>query len=201
MMLEIAAPHLPLGLALRGVSAARGVPMIVAEADLDASAEEVVRLGAVEASGISAIIVAAFGDPGVEALRATARVPVVGIGAAALAEAACGGRRFGIATTTPGLVRPIEALVEQLFLGASFTGVRVPDGDPLVLATDGSRQEIALARLARDCITLDGAEAVVIGGGPLSAAALALRERFGSAIIEPVPAAIRCVARSLNAER
>jgi allantoin racemase len=194
MMLDIAAPLLPLGAALRGVSAARGMAMIVSEADLLAAAPEVVRLG-LEARDVTAIVVAAFGDPGVVALRDAVSVPVVGIGEASIAEAAEGGRRFGIATTTPGLVRPIEALVERLSLSRNFTGVRVPGGDPLLLAADAARQQRALARSVRDCIDLDGAEAVIIGGGPLSAAAQALRLNFTIEITEPVPAAIRYITR------
>jgi Asp/Glu/hydantoin racemase len=198
MMLEIAASTLPSGVALRAISATSGVPMIVDGAGLLGSAEEVVRLGMEVAPEVAAIVVAAFGDPGVEALRGMVRVPVVGIGAASIAEAAAGGRRFGIVTTTPGLVGPIEGLVRELSFGRCFTGVRVPDGDPLALAEDKSRQEQALALLVRDCIEVDGAEAVIIGGGPLSAAARALRGQFAMEVIEPVPAAMRLVLRLLG---
>ena len=40
---------------------------------------------------------------------------------------------------------------------------------------------------------LNGAEAVVIGGGPLSEAAARLRHRPQATIVEPVPAAMRLV--------
>jgi allantoin racemase len=198
MMMDVAAPHLPAGFTLRGVSAVRGVEMIVDEADLLASASEVVRLGSADIRGVAAIIVAAFGDPGVETLRGRVSVPVVGIGEASIQEAASGGRRFGIATTTPALAGAIERLVGALGMSRWFAGVRVPDVDPLVLAMDASLQEEVLVRLATDCFDLDGAEAVVVGGGPLSEAARALRIRFGSGIIEPVPAAIRCVVHSVG---
>jgi allantoin racemase len=197
MMLDIAAPLLPSGVSIAGVSAERGVPMIVDEVALRASVPEVVRLGLAAAPSVSSIVVAAFGDPGVDALRGATALPVVGIGVASIAEAAVGGRRFGIATTTPALVRPIELLVERERV-AGFTGVRVPRGDPAALAADPARQEQTLARLVRDCIELDGAEAVIIGGGPLSLAARALRHQFSVEIIEPVPAAIRCVTRLLG---
>jgi len=200
MMMEIAAGHLPSGTDLRGVSSARGVPMIVNEDDLRASAAEVVRLGEAGASGVSAVIVAAFGDPGVGTLRRAIGIPVVGIGEASIFEAAADGRRFGIATTTPRLVRSIEAMVNKLSLGHWFSGVRVPEGDPIRLAADVSLQEEALAQAVRDCFAVDGAEAVVIGGGPLSAAARALRDRFGTAIIEPVPASVRRALRLMAAE-
>ena len=195
MMLAAAAPHLPPGLRLRGVCAAAGVPMIVTEADLRVSAAEVVRLG--RSAAVRAIVVAAFGDPGVEALRALVSVPVIGLGAAAIAEAAAGGRRFGIATTTPRLAGAIARLVARLSLSGSFTGTRVPGDDPLVLAGDPARQEIALAAAARLCFTRDGAQAVIIGGGPLSAAARSARVQDMGLIIEPVPAAIRRAVRLL----
>jgi allantoin racemase len=201
MMLAVASPLLPSGIAIKGVSATHGATMIVNEAGLRASAAEVVRLGLEAAADVSAIVVAAFGDPGVASLRDRLDMPVIGIGEASIIEAAAGARRFGIATTTPALVGAIERFVEVLALGRWFTGVRVPEADPLVLAADAPRQEAALARAVADCFALDGADAVVVGGGPLSSAAQALRVRFGDRIIEPVPAAIRAVCRLLRTDR
>jgi Asp/Glu/hydantoin racemase len=124
-------------------------------------------------------------------------IPVIGIGEAAIKEAAAGGQRFGIATTTPQLVRSIEASVHSLGLAGTFTGVRVPGGDPLTFAANPTDQDAALAVAATQCIELDGAAAVVIGGGPLSDTAARLRRRFQTAIIEPVPAAMRAVLKHL----
>jgi allantoin racemase len=89
-------------------------------------------------------------------------------------------------------------LIRRVSPGGAFTGVRVPDGDPLELAADPARQERELALSVRECIERDGAEAVIVGGGPLSATARALRDQFGAEIIEPVPAAMRLVARLLS---
>ena len=193
MMLTVARPLLVPGVTLRGLGAATGAAMIVDEAALVAGAAEVVRIGLAEAANADAIVVAAFGDPGVAALRVALGIPVIGIGEAAMREAAAGGRRFGIATTTPLLVRSIEAHVRGLGLGGTFTGVRVPVGDPLTLAANPAEQEAALAAAARACIDVDGAEAVIVGGGPLSEAAARLQRWFGDAIVEPVPAAMRAV--------
>jgi allantoin racemase len=198
MMLDAARPHLPPGLLLRGVCARAGVSMIADETELRASATEVLRLGQREAPTVNAIIVAAFGDPGAAALRGKLAIPVVGIGEASVLEAASGERRFGIATTTPALAAAIERMVDALSLSHLFTGVRTSAVDPLVLAADAPRQETVLARLVPECFDLDGAETVIIGGGPLSAAAEALRRRFGPRVIEPLPAAIRRVSRLLG---
>jgi Asp/Glu/hydantoin racemase len=197
MMLTFARPLLPPGLSLRGAQAALGAAMILDEASLAVSEAEVTRIG-LAAGGVGAIIVAAFGNPGASRLRKLLTVPVTGIGEAAVQEAASGGRRFGIATTTPDLVRSIEDGVRALGLDGSFTGVRVPGGDPLALAADPAAQDEALALAATRCIELDGAEAVVIGGGPLSATAARLRQRFQAVIVEPVPAAVRQTLAALG---
>ncbi len=198
MMLAVARPLLPVDFAIRGVCVAAGVPMITTEDALTSAAAEVAAVGVAEADGVDAIVVAAFGDPGVALLRTFVSFPVIGIGEAAIREAGSDGRRFGIATTTPGLVGAMEHMVGRLSFAAQLTGVRVPDGDPLALAADPPSQQAALAEAATACIEQDGAAAVIIGGGPLSEAARALRGRFAAELIEPVPAAIRAVLRLLE---
>ncbi len=193
MMLAAASPFLPPGMALRGVQADSGAAMILDEDALLEAGREVVRLGLSESGRADAVIVAAFGDPGATMLQARLIIPVIGIGEAAIREAAAGGRRFGIATTTPRLLRAIGDRVRSLGLAGTFTGLRVPKADPLVLAAHPAEQDEALASAVRQCIGLDGAEAVVIGGGPLSATAARLRDRFATAIVEPVPAAMRAI--------
>ena len=193
MMLAAALPLLPDGMTMRGVQAAASAAMILDEDALEAASREVARIGMLEAERADAIIAAAFGNPGAAQLREQLAIPVVGIGEAAIRGAAVGGRRFGIATTTPRLVRAIEASVRSLGLEGCFTGIRVPGADPLILAASPAEQDAALALAATQCIELDGAEAVVIGGGPLSATATRLRGRFQTEIVEPVPAAMRQV--------
>ncbi len=201
MMLSVARPLLPPGIILRSMTAATGPAMILDEAALAGSAEEVVRIGVAEAAQVDAIIVSAFGNPGAERLRTLLPIPVIGIGEAAILEAAADGSRFGIATTTPDLVRAIEACIRDLGLQGQFSGVRVPDADPLALAADPEAQEEALAAAAIACIEQDGARTVVIGGGPLSDTAARLRRRFPTSIVEPVPAAVRLLLERIASGR
>ena len=198
-MLASARVALPLGSTIRGVTAARGAAMILDEEALAVAADEVARIGPGAAAGYDAAIVSAFGDPGVARLRALLSIPVIGIGEAGLRDAAAGLRRFGIATTTPDLAARMEASVRALGLDAAFSGVRVSTGSPTTHAADPAGQDAALARAVEDCMARDGAERVVIGGGPLSASAARLRHRFDAAIVEPVPAAVRAVVRRLAA--
>lgn len=184
--------------AVEGVTAAFGAPMIVDEAALAVGAQAVAQVAAAWAVGArpDAAIVAAFGDPGVAAVEAVLPGRVVGIGAAGLAEAAAGGRRVAVATTTPGLVAAIEGRAAALGLSSGWLGVFLTPGDPVALTADPARLEAALAD-AVGRAQAAGAEAVVIGGGPLAVAARALRPRFAAEIVEPVPAAARAVARLL----
>ncbi|MFG3349843.1 aspartate/glutamate racemase family protein [Streptomyces sp. NPDC048018] len=213
------------GLRVRGVTVPGGPPMLTDPAALTAAVPYVVAAArtALASGDCVALLVAAFGDPGVPELRrrpglatgdttayragagpgplgpraATAPVPVVGIGEAALAEAAAGGRRFGIATTTPRLAGPIGAHVERLGLTSTYTGARFTAGSPERLAARPESLLAALEAAARACVVRDGAEAVVIGGGPLGDAAEALRSRLAVPVVAPIPAACRRLARLL----
>ncbi|CAG2153052.1 Hydantoin racemase [Cupriavidus yeoncheonensis] len=193
MMLEIARASLGGRAEVRGLTAPSGVPMIVDEADLRTAADVVGALDVCDACGV---IVAAFGDPGAEILRRRLAVPVVGIGEAAMREAAQQGR-FGIATTTPALAASIEGKVRQFGLEAAFTGVRLTPGDPWRLGQDPAALEAALADAVQACVEADGARAVVIGGGPLGRAAQALAVQFAIPVIGPVPAACGAILRAL----
>ncbi|MFM9371708.1 aspartate/glutamate racemase family protein [Streptomyces sp. Da 82-17] len=197
------------GYEVRGLTVADGPAMLVTEDALRASAPQVVRaaqqaLAGPDGARIGAFVVSAFGDPGVEALRALTDVPVVGIAEAAMAEAATAGvatagagtagaatsgRRFGIATTTPGLTDAITARVDMLGWADRFTGIRLTPGDPLRLAASPEEMTERLAEAVEACVTEDGAEAVIIGGGPLGESAEALRARFPVPVIGPIPSA------------
>lgn len=196
LMVEMARLVVPAEVALSGLTARTGAALIVEPVALAVAADAVLALqGAIVGD---AVIVAAFGDPGAEALRARLAVPVIGIGEASLRAAADQGRRFSIATTTPLLVPSIRARVDMLGFGALLASIRVTSQDPSALTADAVALEAALAELVDQCITIDGAEAVIIGGGPLSRAARAIAACTPVPIIEPVPEAAKWVMRQLG---
>ncbi|MFB7213411.1 aspartate/glutamate racemase family protein [Streptomyces sp. NPDC056255] len=191
------------GYRVRGVTVAEGPTMLVDEDVLRAAGPQVLAaarstLAGPDGERVKALVVSAFGDPGVDELRAWTDVPVVGIAEAAMAEAAAGGRRFGIATTTPGLAAAIAARVDHLGRSSQYTGIRLTPGDPLELAATPEVMRERLADAVGACIAEDGAEAVIIGGGPLGEAAEALQGRFPVPVIGPIPAACREVRRVLE---
>lgn len=170
--------------------------MILSDEDIAVAAQEVIRLGQAAAKDVDCIVIGAFGNPGLDELRRSLSCQVIGIGEAAVLEAAKDGRRFGIVTTTPDLKTSIIRGVKSLSLSDGFAGVRITRGDPLVLAEDPDAQYRALHDACVESFEVDGAESVVIGGGPLSGSAASLQKHFGDVIVQPLPAAMRlCLCR------
>lgn len=204
MMVEPARSGLaPAGLAVEGITVAHGPSMIVNPEALQESARYVVdavrrRLAAPRTAPVAAVIVGAIGDPAREQLAAELDVPVVGIGQASIRTAALGDRRFGMATSTPLLVDSLTSLVERHGRSERFTGVRLTASDPVVLAASAEQQYRELAAAVRACVEEDGAEAVIIAGGPLSESARRLTALGLVPIIEPVPSAAALVIHALG---
>lgn len=198
MMVAIAQAVAGDGFDVTGATATRAPPMIVLPAALAAAAAEVVEMALANQAGCDGIIVAAFGDPGLAGIRAHTKTLTVGIAEAAMLEAAEGGRRFGVATTTAALTAQIDARVNDLGLTAQYSGTRVTEGDPSLLTADPERLRASLAQVVQTLISRDGADAVIIGGGPLAQAAAVLRPIFSIPIVAPIPAAVRRIVRTIK---
>lgn len=199
MMTGIARHYLPAGFFIEGMTAQRGAPMITDPEALAASENGVVEMGISQKNRAGGMIVSAFGDPGLQRLRMLLDVPVTGLCEASMLEAAEGGRRFGIATVTPQLADSFSIQAEKLRLGHAFVGNRLTCGDPEQLAADPERLRTALETAVRECFELDGAEAVIIGGGPLGQAAEVLQHRFSAPVIAPIRSAVRLLVAKMNA--
>jgi Asp/Glu/hydantoin racemase len=203
LMTGIAAEILePDGLQVVGLTAAEGPAMIIDPVALQDSARHVQAavhsyLAGPEGSSVVAVIVAAIGDPGRRALAEDLDIPVVGIGQGSVAAAAGSGTRFGMATSTPLLAGSLASLVEEHGQSQWFTGVRLTPSDPLVLAANPEQQFEELLGAVRKASLDDGAEAVIIAGGPLSETARRLAATGVAEIIQPAPSACSMVLRVL----
>ncbi|MHB0769747.1 aspartate/glutamate racemase family protein [Bradyrhizobium sp. 5.13L] len=191
MMVAIAKSAAADGFDIAGATATRAPTMIVSADALEAAAPEVEEIARAQSGECDGIIVAAFGDPGLAGIKVTMKLPAVGIGESSMLEAAENGRRFGVATTTPLLKAKIDALPDALGLRSHYTGTRFAEGDPHELMRDPSLLRTALAGAVEACIAQDGAEAVIIGGGPLGEAARELQPIFTVPVIAPITAAVR----------
>ena len=112
-MLAIARDAAAQGVLIEGLTARFGAPLIVDPATLLVAEQAVpdIVLQHIDET-FSGVIVSAFGDPGVIALRHMLEIPVTGIAEASMLEAAAYGR-FSIVTTTPELIGSIEAAARR----------------------------------------------------------------------------------------
>ncbi|HEY7491912.1 MAG TPA: aspartate/glutamate racemase family protein [Candidatus Tectomicrobia bacterium] len=136
-----------------------------------------------------AVVVACFGDPGVDALRMLVRVPVVGIGAASFMQAAFIGQRFAIVTPAVGTPERYAAVTASMgltrqFLGTYQTSLSVADfesGDPVVLET--------LVFQAQQAVK-DGAECLLFGCAGIADQICDIAERVGVLCMASVAAGV-----------
>ena len=135
-----------------------------------------------EKAGASAAIIACFDDTGLDAARALAHIPVLGICEAALSATAFIALRFTIVTTMERSRLPLEGLVHRYGM-AGRCNVRAADipvlslEDPQSNARDRLRNEIAAA------LREDKSEALDL--------TMDLRREFGIPIIDGVAAAVK----------
>ena len=148
------------------------------------------EIAAGERAGAQAAIIACFDDTGLDAARAMASIPVIGICEAALSVASYIAQRFTVVTTTERSRVPVEGLVQRYGM-AGRARVRAADipvlslEDPASGAVEKLRAEIALA------IEEDRAEAIVLGCAGMADLAHQLQEEFDLPVIDGVGAAVK----------
>ena len=133
-------------------------------------------------AGADAAVISAFGDPGLAAARELVDIPVVGVSEAAFLIAWTLGRRYAIVAMTQRLGTWYRECAIEHGLDGRLVTVRALD----VPIPDITRAKAQLRdRLVAECLAAvdeDGAEVVILGGGPLAGLA-----REAAAEI-PVPA-------------
>ena len=143
-----------------------------------------------ERQGASAAIIACFDDTGLDAARALAAIPVLGICEAAVTTAAMLAKRFTVVTTLERSRVPIEELCRRYGMGERAT-VRAANiavlalEDPNSGACDRLRSEIATA------IDEDKAEAIVLGCAGMADLAKRLEQEFALPVVDGVSAAVK----------
>ncbi len=148
------------------------------------------EIAAGEKAGVDAVVIACFDDTGLDAARALADVPVIGICEAAVSATAFIAQKFTVVTTMERSRLPIEHLVYRYGMSSRCT-VRAADipvlslEDPNSNARDRLRNEIALA------LKEDRAEAIILGCAGMADLTAELRAEFGVPVVDGVAAAVK----------
>jgi Asp/Glu/hydantoin racemase len=139
--------------------ASRAAAAIAAHAALDAYAQH--------GKGCDAVLLACFGDPGLDALRELAGVPVVGLADAACHLACQLATRFAIVTGGDRWGPMLGEFVAARGLAARLASIRtvVPTGAEIVSNPVGALEQ--LIETVQTCVKEDAADCVILGGAGL----------------------------------
>ena len=146
---------------------------------------------AVDRPAIDGIVIAAFGDPGMPALKELADVPVIGITEAALCAAALQGHRFSIIAISDRIRPWYLDCVERFGLSGRLASIRSINE---ALSAIGSVQQDfkeTLLALSRQAVAEDGTDVVILAGAPLAGLARELRGQIPVPVVDGISAGIR----------
>ena len=175
-MAAAAARRLPEGIGLEALTAERGAPVIASrESYAIAAPRRCSRITRALVGTHCAVVIGCFGDPGLEALRALARQPVLGLAEASIREADALGEPFAILTMGRAWVEILNERVALASVRTRFVGVFAAEGTGLDVSRREAAAVEALDRLGREAVAA-GARTLILGGGAFAG----LTSRFGT---------------------
>ena len=184
----------PGGIMVHTISAPFGLPLIVTRADWLVAGPATLAALAAHQGEYDAAVIACFGDPGLDAAKELLGVPVLGISEAAFHAASMLGRRFGVVSFTAALKPMFEDCLDHHGLRGRCAGFRMGpsfSGDPGTVAEE---RQALLLDLVRQSVELDGADVVILAGGPLAGVAAQLQPQVAVPLVDGTVAAIRLAA-------
>ena len=192
-MLVVAREAAQPGTEIVGATAPRGMPYIATRAEAVIGGAVALEMLAEAQDGIDGAIIAAFGDPGLDAARELMDMPVVGLAEAAMLTACMVGRRFAIISFSTALGAWYRDCVEMHGLSARLAGIRLLDGS-FASITDVQEEKAALLlALAQRAVREDAADCVVLAGAPLAGLAERIAAHLPVPVIDGVAAAVKQV--------
>jgi allantoin racemase len=173
------------------LTAAFGVAYIETRFEALVGAYAAAQVAAENVERFDAVVVAAFGDPGLTGLRELLPVPVTGMTEAALATAHLLGHRISIIAISQRIQAWYREVVDSYGFGTRLASIRALDRP--ISAIGGVQEEHAqaLKALAERAVAEDGAEVIVLAGAPLAGLARSLHGQLPVPVVDGVSSAVR----------
>lgn len=168
-----------------------GVAYIETRAEALIGAYATLELAAEHHARHDAVVVAAFGDPGLAGLREVLPCPVTGLSEAALASACLLGQRFSIVAISRRIKAWYIETVEHNGLGSRLASVRSLEEPLADIGTVQIDQAGKLIALANACVDQDGADSIILAGAPLAGLARQVAAQLPVPVVDGVGAAVR----------
>lgn len=178
------------GTQITTLTAPMGVAYIETRFEAMIAAYAVAQLVAEHRAAHDAVVVAAFGDPGVVALREVLDIPVVGLTEAALATASLLGARISIVAISHRIVAWYREAVEHCGMTGRLASIRALDRGIADIASVQKDHAERLLELCRSAVLDDGADVIIVAGAPLAGLARTLGDRIPVPLVDGVSAAV-----------
>lgn len=149
------------------------------------------ELAARHAGEHDAVIVAAFGDPGLTALREVLDIPVLGLTESALMSACMLGQRFSIIAISRRISAWYRETVHTNGLLDRLASIRTLDQRVQNIGTIQNDHADELKALCMQAIEQDGADVLIIAGAPLAGLARAIAADIPVPLVDGVSSAVR----------
>ncbi len=185
------------GVEIRAVTGRFGGQYIASRAAFAIAGHAALEAFAENADSCDAVLLACFGDPGLDALREISSVPVIGLVEAAALEATSGGTPYAIVTGGLRWGPMLEEMVRLRRLDDTLVGIHTisPTGGAIASEPDAFRD--VLVEACRHCISAYGAERVILGGAGLIGLAEQVQPFVEAPVICSVEAGFRAVLAAL----
>jgi allantoin racemase len=143
--------------------------------------------------GFDAIIVAAFCDPGLEAVREISTIPVYALEETTFAVALLLGNKFGILTEKKHKVAVKQQHVRKHGLDSRFAGVRPLNMGVAEIACEPDRVKQTGTEVARRLVEEDGAEVIIMGCASMAGYSADLERELGVPVLDPIAVTLKVV--------
>jgi allantoin racemase len=148
------------------------------------------RISEAEAKFVAGHVIACFDDTGLDAARALATAPVIGIGEAAFHAASLVAYKFSVVTTLSRSIPAIEHNLVRYGLATRCAKVRAAEVAVLSLEEPGSQARVRISQEIDAAKREDCAEAIVLGCAGMADLARDLSREHGLPVIDGVAVAV-----------
>lgn len=179
------------GTEIEVVTAPFGVAYIETRFEALIGAYATAQLAGEHHADYDAVIVAAFGDPGLTGLREVLPVPVTGLTEAALASAHLLGHRISIIAISQRIQAWYREVIESYGFASRLASIRALDRPLSGIGAVQEEHAAALKALAERAVDEDGAEVIVLAGAPLAGLARSLHGQLPVPVVDGVSSAVR----------
>jgi len=173
------------------LTAELGVAYIETRFEAMIGAYATAELAARHAGQHDAVIVAAFGDPGLVALREVLDIPVLGLTESALMSACMLGQRFSIIAISRRISAWYRETVQANGLLDRLASIRTLDQRVQNIGSIQNDHAEELKALCLQAIEQDGADVLIIAGAPLAGLARAISSEIPVPLVDGVSSAVR----------